>query len=415
MNYMSYEMHYKLNNIFSNKKVIFIIIVLFLATSFIYNSNSYGNEDGLVSIDEENDYYWINQNYLDITPAYAWNTSYEIDNYKSILQPKIIELFGIETNFTEENNLTKSTVSGIFEEISYEKYFLHSVDGIDIPIMKFYPINYNASLIYPAIIVFSGHGSYNDINFDHDSYQRAAALELAKDGYFTFSMENRGMGELSYLGNHNYIDSYANLVGKTWYGMLITDGLALLDNILKMEEINSTQIGVAGVSTGGALSLFLGALDNRISAVYDQGYFGSYKTTFGGIESHCLCNNIPNILLTADLNDIAILNYPKHLRIVNGIYDTFSYEEASNRSKAVEEAYRYYGAEGNFEFLSPVAAHIFSVDVATTFFNDIFSDSGIPESLSVNTTEQNTNSSVEIIGFITIIAIVYTKKYGGIS
>ena len=75
----------------------------------------------------------------------------------------------------------------------------------------------------PALLVFPGHGTIAQTAGLKRSYQRANALELARAGFVTATMELRGFGWLQALG-HLRIDATAKLVGRTWYGLLVPKG-----------------------------------------------------------------------------------------------------------------------------------------------------------------------------------------------
>ena len=151
------------------------------------------------------------------------------------------------------------------------------MQNIEIPLICISLPNFDSKNKCPTIIIFSGHGSAKQVAFEENSYQRGAGLALAKRGFLLYIMENRGMGELSHLGNHLRIDAVARIIGGTWYGEVITDALYLVENVVHESNIDHNRIGTTGISTGGALSLIVTALDNRISAAYVQGYLGSFK------------------------------------------------------------------------------------------------------------------------------------------
>ena len=312
---------------------------------------------------------------LDITPKYDWNPTWKLETFKKALRPILIEIFGIHIEDRGKiQGLQPTEIKGKKDGITYKKYYFVGYDGLKVPVMQFLPMDFDANKKYAAIIIFSGSGSYNQINFEKDSYQHAAALELAKAGFLTFSMENRGMGELAYLATHGtpfeHIDAVARLTGGTWYGEVITDGLYLLDEVHNLDYVDKNKIGVAGISAGGALSMFTAAIDERISAVYVQGYYGSYKTTFGTRGLHGNVNRIPGILKVADLKDIAALIAPRDLLIVNGLQDSF-YIDAEPEYGKLKEIYEYYGAGKHVDFRSPDTKHEFTVDIAIEFFNKV--------------------------------------------
>jgi len=325
-----------------------------------------------------------------LTPAYAWCPGMNLTDFRENLGPELVETLGIHADCSNGSlhlqryngtaldgppGMTASSTRGKKDGIEYREFLMESYDGVGIPVMRFFPPGYDEDdpdREYPALMVFSGHGGYRQVNFEKDSYQHAAALRLAGEGYMVFSMENRGMGELSYLGDHLRMDAAARLTGGSWYGEIITDALFLLEVVYNSRNVDRERIGAAGVSTGGALSMFTAALDERVAAAYVQGYFGSYGSTFGTATRHCTCNNIPGILGVADMKDIAGAICPRELLIVNGEDDTFSPADAGVEFKELREIYTAYGAGDNVTFRVPDAGHEFSVEVAMEFFGETF-------------------------------------------
>jgi len=297
-------------------------------------------------------------------------------NDKSILREQLINAFGIHYDTRKDRALLKIYVNisefDTLKNIVYKKGTFSSYDGLNIPFYEFFPGDFNPNNQYPVLLIFSGHGSMSQLVSIEDSYQKAATLNFANEGFVVFTMENRGMGELSYLGDHLRIDAVARLFGGSWYGEIITDGIYLLDYTYNLPYVDKQRIGAGGVSTGGALSMFISAIDNRISAVYVQGYFGSYRTTFGTRANHCVCNNITGILKIGDLSDICSLIAPRYLTIINGEEDTFYYQDAEREFSAIKKAYKEVNSGENVSFFHPQGVgHEFSVDIATEYFNHV--------------------------------------------
>ena len=288
---------------------------------------------------------------------------------------KIIDVFGVHVDsinaiplaqfaFTEEDES-----EGIICKLGH----FTGYDRVEIPFYQLLPPKFDETNKYPAVILYSGHGDVDDITHQSWSYQKGGALELAKEGFVVYTMENRGMGMLSHLGDHLKIDAVARLTGNTWYGELITDGLYLLEIVQSQPYVDRRNIGTGGVSTGGALSMLVAALDQRVSAAYVQGYLGSYKTTFGVRANHDICNNIPGILNHFDIPDIAASIAPRPARYVNGEMDTFYYQDAEEAFQIVKKAYSERGVEQNVSLEIPQdTIHELSVDVMIYFFNGVF-------------------------------------------
>lgn len=288
----------------------------------------------------------------------------------------LIGVFGIQAEFPL--NL-KEKVKGIkiiqnkinYHGVIYDRSSFISYDGLEIPIYIIYPPNFDSTKKYPTIIIFSGHGSAKQAAFEVDSYQRGAGIALAKQGFLIYVMENRGMGDLSYLGNHLRIDAIARITGGTWYGEVITDALWLVENLHTEKNVDDSQIGCAGVSTGGGLSMIVSALDNSITAAYIQGYLGSYRKTFGVRANHCLCGHIPNILKICDMSDIASLIAPRSVLFVNGTADSFYYSDAEEEFKKILNIISKLNIKKKLKFLAPEGiGHEFSVKIAIKWFSE---------------------------------------------
>ncbi len=282
----------------------------------------------------------------------------------------IKKVFGIhwdaDNGYSVDYKINKSSD---MDGISYSEGVFTSYDGVEIPFYEIYPKEFNNSSIFPAVILYSGHGNMDQVAFEKDSYQKGIGLDLAKQGFIVYVMENRGMGKLSSLGDHLRIDAVARMMGGSWYGEITTDALYFLDFVFS-REYTSESIGVGGVSTGGALSLLTGAIDKRVVSVYVQGYLGSYATTFGTRGSHCICNNISNIINEFDMGDIANQIYPRSVIYVNGKEDAFYAADAITAFKSIEKYYTQDGLGNKVSLKTPEKTkHEISIPIALDFFS----------------------------------------------
>jgi len=291
---------------------------------------------------------------------------------------EIIKVFGIQVEYPlnlEDKSEGIIKLRGNLKQngLNYDISYFKSYDGIKIPVIVIYPPYFDIKKIYPTVIIFSGHGTANQVAFEKTSYQHGCGINLARSGFLVYIMENRGMGKLSYLGNHLRIDAVARLMGGSWYGEIITDALWLIENLHHESNVNKSQIGTAGVSTGGALSMIVSALDERITATYVQGFLGSYRTSFGTRGTHCLCGHIPGILNVGDMSDIASLIAPRPALYVNGTKDSFHTKDAQIAFRRIKMVYKNLGAEKKSKFLAPIGiGHEFSVETAINWFSEHF-------------------------------------------
>ncbi|MFS8215537.1 acetylxylan esterase [Paenibacillus sp. S29] len=247
-----------------------------------------------------------------------------------------------------------------------------SFDGQKIPGEVIYPKGFKTTNKYPTVMVFSGHGEMEELISKPESYQHAGAVELAKSGYLVFAMENRGMGKLASMGDHLVLDAVSRLHGGSWYGDITTDALYLSAAVNNVTYVDQKKIGTAGVSTGGALSMLVAALDDRVNAAYVQGYLGTYAKTFTD-GTHDICNNISGILNIGEMWDVGNLIAPRSALYVNGEMDHFHIADAQVSYAKIKDHYTQLGAGGNVSLLSPRGVtHEFSAQLAADFFNKNF-------------------------------------------
>lgn len=289
---------------------------------------------------------------------------------------EIIKIYGIQVDYPHKLKDKANGIKTIKEQLKFNQtyydisYFV-SYDKVKIPLYVIYPPNFNKSKRYPCIIIFSGHGSANQAAFDITSYQKGCGMRLSKNGFLVYVMENRGMGKLSYLGNHLRIDAIARITGGTWYGEIITDALYLIENLHLEPNIDVSLIGVAGVSTGGSISMIVASIDERIAVTYIQGFLGSFRSSFGIRGTHCLCGHIPGILNIGDMSDIASFIAPRPVLFVNGSKDSFFFNDAKMAFNKIKTFYKNMGFENNLKFMIPQGVgHEFSVDIALKWFKE---------------------------------------------
>ena len=253
-----------------------------------------------------------------------------------------------------------------------ELVWLYTEEGLRVPAYLFLPAEADGPR--PAIVVFPGHGAIAQtagLDRFRSSYQRANALELARAGFVTLTMELRGFGMLSALG-HLQIDAAARLVGRTWYGLLVQDGMRSLDYLLTRPEVDPTRIGATGIGAGGALTMYTAALDDRLKVALVSSYLGEYVVTSLD-EEHCPCNDIPGILRYAEMGDVAALIGPRPVMFVNGRRDPSTTNAARGSFAIVQQVYRLLGVPQRAKLIEPEEmGHYFDNQLAIGWFRRWF-------------------------------------------
>jgi dienelactone hydrolase len=248
-------------------------------------------------------------------------------------------------------------VNGLWRELVW----LNVDEDLRLPAYLFLPPQ--ADRPQPAVVVFPGHGTIAQTAGLEKSYQRANALELARAGFVTLTVEPRGFGRLGAVG-HLRIDSAARLVGRTWYGLLVQDGLRAIDYLLTRPEVDPSRIGAAGIGAGGALAMYAAALDERVRVAFVNSYLGKYIVTSLD-EEHCPCNDVPGILRYAEMGDVASLIAPRPVMFANGQRDPSAGHGAQESFAIVRHVYEFLGVPRNARLIEPEEmGHYFDNELA---------------------------------------------------
>ena len=168
-----------------------------------------------------------------------------------------------------EKTPLRAQVTGVIEEDRYriEKVVYQSRPNHYVTANLYLPTV--GSGPFPAVLIACGHSALGKA---YDSYQRAAIL-MALNGMVALVYDPIGQGErLSYLegssnaGMQHKLDNVnALLVGRTAVGYQAWDGIRSLDYLLSRPEADrSKPAGMTGNSGGGAQTMYLMALDDRV-------------------------------------------------------------------------------------------------------------------------------------------------------
>lgn len=293
------------------------------------------------------------------TPRYRFvgNEISEFRAWQASFRDRLWDLLGVGERpwrpYTAEDLDAEILETQMLDGIRRELLLIRTEGTLRVPVYLFVPpaAQSEGSPRSPAIAVFPGHGTIEQTAGIKKSYQRGNALELARAGFVTATMELRGFGWLQTVG-HLRIDAAAKLVGRTWYGLLVHDAMRLIDYLLIRPEVDPTRIGATGIGAGGALAMYTAALDERVQVALVNSYLGKYSTTCLDQE-HCPCNDIPGIRRDAEMGDVAALIAPRPVLFVNGQRDPASNPGARESFAVLHRAYQVLGVPNRAKLIEP--------------------------------------------------------------
>ncbi len=166
----------------------------------------------------------------------------------------------------------------------------------------------------PAVVCIGGHGSdlyspYHESTIAKET-TRAKADHIYK-GFGTALTEKGYITISTTVSQHEVYEEDRSLMGERLW-----DLIRCVDYLECLPEVDPSRIGCAGLSLGGEMAMWLGAMDERMAATVSAGFL----TTMDHMEqNHCLCWKFPGLRDLVDYADIYSLTAPRPLQCQNGL------------------------------------------------------------------------------------------------
>jgi dienelactone hydrolase len=313
--------------------------------------------------------------------AFRASSLEEFHAWKRSLRGKVAEILGIAGRMlpaTVAVDLIQTIDQGQYVE---EKYAMDVGEDTMAPLYVLVP---KSAPPHKAILAFHGHspgvrpilGTYahDDSPDDGSHYARA----LAQAGYLVAAVEQRGFGErMSDQANppphHNscrHLSFEYLMQGRTMIGERCWDGMVAVSYLQNRDDVAPEAIGCIGYSGGGTTTLWLSALDDRITVAVPSSYFCSFKHSILGVP-HCECNYVPRILDYAEMGDLAALIAPRPFRVVAGERDPiFPITGVRQQFETVQRAYALLNASAYCSLIVHPGGHDYYHAASYEWFAD---------------------------------------------
>ncbi|MEO8764497.1 MAG: alpha/beta hydrolase family protein [Ginsengibacter sp.] len=260
-----------------------------------------------------------------------------------------------------------------------EKFIIDN--GIDSWIPGYLAIPLNVQGKVPVIVGLHGHGSSKDNVFgiNSNTAQDVLALLIAKgyavmaiDSYF--NGERRGQGpagssEMQEKGSDQETSLFKiNLwFGRSLWGMQLRDEQIALDYLMRRPEIDSSKIGVEGMSMGSTRAWWLAAIDSRIKVVAGIACFTRYQELISQreLEAHGIYYFVPGMLEHFDTEAVMGLIAPRPFLVLTGDSDPGSpISGMKTLERKLNAVYSLYTKNENFKsIIYPNTGHVYTDDM----------------------------------------------------
>jgi len=200
---------------------------------------------------------------------------------------------------------------------------------VTIPISRKTPV--------PAVVCIGGHGSNlhspydtatiagKDQRMKRDGIYQGFGTVLASMGYVTISTT---------VSQHEVYEKDRLLMGERLW-----DLMRCVDYLRSLPDVDDSRIGCGGLSLGGEMAMWLGAMDVRIAATVSAGFL----TEMDHMEhNHCMCWKFEGLRDLVDFADIYALIAPRPLQCQNGILEPESQFYVPLARRAMEEVRLIY-------------------------------------------------------------------------
>ncbi|MCP4258782.1 MAG: hypothetical protein GY774_14965 [Planctomycetes bacterium] len=189
----------------------------------------------------------------------------------------------------------------------------------------------------PAVVCIGGHGSDLYSPYDPKTIVGQGPRKKSDIIYMGFGTVLAEMGYVTISTTVSQHNVYEN--GWLLMGERLWDLMRCVDYLQSMSEVDERKIGCGGLSLGGEMAMWLGAMDERIAATVSAGFL----TTMDQMEqNHCMCWKFEGLREQVDFADIYSLIAPRPLQCQNGMLEPASQFYVPLARQAMEEIRTIY-------------------------------------------------------------------------
>ncbi|MEM2849222.1 MAG: acetylxylan esterase [Candidatus Bathyarchaeia archaeon] len=173
-----------------------------------------------------------------------------------------INMLGLSDYFNRKHEPVTPTTTGVIQRNGYriEKLYYQSLPRLYVTGNLYIPENLDKPA--PAILYLCGH------SFNQKHAYQAHARKFTQLGFVTLIVETIQKGEIRGHHHGTYHYGWFNWysLGYTPAGVEVWNAMKAVDILQSRPEVDPDNIGLTGISGGGAISWFTAAADKRIKA-----------------------------------------------------------------------------------------------------------------------------------------------------
>lgn len=287
------------------------------------------------------------------------------------LQPEkrrqFIEMLGLDQWWTDRRDPPAVTITGTVERANYriEKLYYECLPRLYATANLYLPTHTAGPV--PAVLYVCGHARDQKVRYGPH------ARRFAELGFACLLVETLQRGEVQGYHHGCYSEGWWH-----WYsrgygsaGMETLMGVRALDLLAHRPEVDVARMGVTGISGGGALSWWIGAVDERAKVVAPVcGTASLYSHVYNrAIDGNCDCIWWNNTYLW-DQADVGGLIAPRPLLVAAADRDDmFTIESFRRIGGQLAGLYRKLDAAAKLRFIETPGRHAYHERSRTEVFS----------------------------------------------
>ena len=202
----------------------------------------------------------------------------------------------------------------------------------------------------PAILYVEGHGPSGKVQ---ESAQKAC-INFARRGMVALSLEWIGMGELAQKQSGHDYGAHLDLVGSNALGLFYLAMRRGLDYLAELPQVDSSRLGITGLSGGGWQAIVLGALDPRVAVMVEVAGFGSLESNITHpVDTDEIEETPTDFLAGEDYTNLVALRAPRPTLLIHNAEDDCCFRAMLVKPYIFDDLkpfFRIFGKEQNLAF-----------------------------------------------------------------
>ena len=284
----------------------------------------------------------------------SWRKS-NADEWQSDLRSHLFDLLKLKDLILnkEKPKLNPSVIkTGDSTSYSIKELEINSTDTRRIRLVLTIPKTARKDL--PAIVCIAGHGGDRYTVYNNHKIYKSFATELARKEFITISAD---------VGQHEIYESNRTLMGERLW-----DLMRCVDYLESLPMVDKSRIGCTGLSLGGEMSMWLGAMDQRMKVTVSSGFL-TYMDQME--QDHCMCWKFDGLRELVDFPDIYSMIAPRFLQCQNGLKEpptAFVPELAKKALAEIEVIYQDFDQKNKVELIIHEGGHEINLASLLGFF-----------------------------------------------